>query len=452
MNALIRVSSEISNGQIILNVDCDMYSNSSCSVRDALCFFMDEEKGHQIAFVQFPQNFLNVTKNDIYSSSLRAISEVEFHGLDGYGGPLYVGTGCFHRRETLCGRKFSNDSRIEWRRDNDNTNEESANELEERLKGLASCGFEQNTLWGNEMGLKYGCPVEDVITGLSIQCLGWKSVYYNPERKGFVGIAPTTLEQTLVQHKRWSEGDLQILLSKYSPASYGFGRISPALIMAYSTYCLWALNSLPTLFYSFLPSLYLLRGISLFPKVSSPWFLPFAYVIIAKYAYSLVEFLWSGGTALGWWNDQRIWLYKRTTSYLFALTDTITGLLGFSETNFIVTSKVSDPDVARRYDQEIMEFRSPFPMFIILATLAVLNLICFVWAAATAVISGGGVGEVCETMALQILLCGALVVVNWPLYMALFFRKDNGRLPASVKAKSLYFAFLVCICSFFVLV
>jgi hypothetical protein len=72
----IRVSSEISNGPIILNVDCDMYSNNSQSVRDALCFFMDEEKSHDVAFVQFPQNLKNVTRNELYDAALRVISEV----------------------------------------------------------------------------------------------------------------------------------------------------------------------------------------------------------------------------------------------------------------------------------------------------------------------------------------------------------------------------------------
>lgn len=72
----LRVSSNISNGKIILNVDCDMYSNNSESVRDALCFLMDEEKGHEIAFVQSPQNFENVTKNDLYGSALLTICEV----------------------------------------------------------------------------------------------------------------------------------------------------------------------------------------------------------------------------------------------------------------------------------------------------------------------------------------------------------------------------------------
>ena len=72
----IRVSSKISNGKIILNVDCDMASNSSESVRDALCFFMDEEKGHEIAYVQFPQKFVGVTKNDLYGNCMIEIMQV----------------------------------------------------------------------------------------------------------------------------------------------------------------------------------------------------------------------------------------------------------------------------------------------------------------------------------------------------------------------------------------
>ena len=59
------VSSRISNGPIIMNVDCDMYSNDSNSIKDALCFFMDEEKGHEIGYIQYPQSMKNVTKNDL---------------------------------------------------------------------------------------------------------------------------------------------------------------------------------------------------------------------------------------------------------------------------------------------------------------------------------------------------------------------------------------------------
>jgi len=72
----IRVSSVISNSPIIMNVDCDMYSNNSDSIRDAMCFFLDEEMGHKIAFVQYPQNYNNMTKNNIYGNSLNVINEV----------------------------------------------------------------------------------------------------------------------------------------------------------------------------------------------------------------------------------------------------------------------------------------------------------------------------------------------------------------------------------------
>ena len=118
-----------------------------------------------------------------------------------------------------------------------------------------------------QIGLKYDCAVEDVITGLLIQCRGWKSVFINLQRKAFLGVAPTTLAESLVQYKRWSEGNFQIVLSKYCPFILGRGKIKLGLQMGYCIYGLWAPNSLPTLYYLVIPSLCLLKGISLFPKV-----------------------------------------------------------------------------------------------------------------------------------------------------------------------------------------
>ncbi|KAJ9183063.1 hypothetical protein P3X46_006977 [Hevea brasiliensis] len=442
MNALIRVSSNISNGQIILNLDCDMYSNNSLCIWDALCFFMDKENGHDIAFVQFPQGFENMTKNDIYGSSFIVISNVEFHGVDGFGGPLYIGSGCFHRRDVLCGRKFTKDFKFQWKKDDDNKIQKTMQELEEETKPLASCTYEQNTEWGNEIGLKYGCLVEDVITGLLTQCKGWKSVYLNPERKAFLGVAPITLSQTLVQQKRWSEGHLQILLSKYSPAWYAHAKISLGLQLGYICYNIWSVNCLATLYYSIIPSLYLLKGISLYPQVSDPWFWSFAYVISAKYIYCLVEFLCSGGTILGWWNEQRIWLYKRTTSYLFALIDTILKTLKFTNVTFSITAKVADEDVSQRYEKEIMDFGASSPMFTILATLAMLNLFCFAGVVKKVIMDENF--RLYEEMFLQLLLCGALVLINLPLYQGLFLRKDKGKVPSSITIKSFLLALLAC--------
>ncbi|XP_058762560.1 cellulose synthase-like protein E1 [Vicia villosa] len=435
MNSLIRVSSIISNGRVILNVDCDMYSNNSESIRDALCFFMDEKKGHEITYVQFPQTFENVTKNDLYASALLAWSNVEYRGADGCGGPMYIGTGCFHMRETLCGMKFYDEYRHKWKSEDDLFKETNLQEIEEKSKDLASCSYEENTQWGKEMGLKYGSLVEDVTTGLSIQINGWKSVYYIPARKAFLGLAPTSLLQVLIQHKRWSEGDLQILLSKYSPVWYAFGKISFGLQMGYCVYCLWAPNCLAILYYYIIPSLYLLKGIPLFPEVSSLWFIPFAYVIIGETTYSLFEFLLCGGTFKGWWNDLRIWLYKRTTSYLYAFSDTILKLFGFSNSVFIITSKVSEEEVAKRHDNEIMEFGTSSPMFTILATLALFNLFCFLNVLKNAVLRGGGF-EAHKKIGLQVILCGFLVLINVPLYQGIFLRKDSGKLPNSLGMKS----------------
>lgn len=182
----------------------------------------------------------------------------------------------------------------------------------------------------------------------------------------------------------------------------------------------------------------------LWNQISSPWIIPFAYVIVSKYTYSLAEFLWSGGTVLGWWNEQRIWLYKRASSYLFAFIDNVLKSLGFSDSGFIITAKVAEEDVSQRYENEIMEFgTSSTPMLTILATLALLNLACFVGVVKQVVM---GIAKVYETMFLQILLCGVLVLINWPLYQGLFLRKDKGRMPSSLAVKSVAFALISCVC------
>ncbi|KAK8651993.1 hypothetical protein V6N13_141564 [Hibiscus sabdariffa] len=378
-------------------VNCDMYSNDSDSINDSLCVFMDHENGHEIAFVQYPQAFHNLTKNDLYGNSCRVFRK----DLTQTEGRAISEPDAFTDERRFAGRNMT-----------------------------------------KPMGLKYGCPVEDIITGLSIQCRGWKSIFLDPERESFLGIAPTTLSAMLVQHKRWAEGHFQIFLSRYCTLLYGHNRIPLQLQLCYCIGNLWAANCLPTLYYVLVPCLCLLRDIPLFPKISSPWVLPFAYVSIAHRAYSLGEFLWCGCTFQAWCNEQRMWLFKRTTSYFFAAFDTVLKLLGYSKSAFVITPKVADRDVSSRYEQELMEFDDSSPMFDVLASLAMLNMFGIL-GVIKKLASGADHSELPDRLGLQILLCLLLVALNWPVYKAMFYRKDKGRMPASVTYKSIIYALLV---------
>ncbi|XP_070674736.1 cellulose synthase-like protein E1 [Malus domestica] len=144
---------------------------------------------------------------------------------------------------------------------------------------------------------------------------------------------------------------------------------------------------------------------------SQAWFIPFVYVIIGKYTWSFVEFLWCGGTTLA----------------------------------FVITAKVADEDVSQRHKKEIMEFGDSSPMLTPLPTLALLNLYCFAGFLKEA-INGKGIAQVYDSLTLQILMYGALILINLPLYQALYLRKDKGKIPATVAFKSMSFAVVACTC------
>ena len=65
----IRVSAVLSNAPYILNLDCDHYVNNSKALREAMCFMMDPLLGKRVCYVQFPQRFDGIDKNDRYANN-----------------------------------------------------------------------------------------------------------------------------------------------------------------------------------------------------------------------------------------------------------------------------------------------------------------------------------------------------------------------------------------------
>ncbi|PVH37443.1 hypothetical protein PAHAL_5G004100 [Panicum hallii] len=105
LNALLRVSSLVSHAPYVLVLDCDMSCNTRASALEAMCFHLDRSPPapDNLAFVQFPQMFHNLSRNDIYTNDLRYVFGTRWIGLDGLRGPLLSGTGFYVRRDALYG-------------------------------------------------------------------------------------------------------------------------------------------------------------------------------------------------------------------------------------------------------------------------------------------------------------------------------------------------------------
>ena len=64
----VRVSAVLTNGPFLLNLDCDHYINNSKALREAMCFLMDPNLGKYVCYVQFPQRFDGIDRNDRYAN------------------------------------------------------------------------------------------------------------------------------------------------------------------------------------------------------------------------------------------------------------------------------------------------------------------------------------------------------------------------------------------------
>ncbi|XP_025619735.1 cellulose synthase-like protein G2 isoform X1 [Arachis hypogaea] len=442
LNALYRISAVMSNSPYILVLDCDMFCSEPDSVRQALCFHLDPKLSPSLAYVQFPQKFHNISKNDIYDSQHRSAYKVLWQGMDGLKGPVLSGTGFYMKREALYGNYTIKGTELEpqqqfgasnkliksLKQQNftpDLMNDGKALPDEETLL-LASCNYETNTKWGQEIGFLYGTVCEDVHTGFMLNCNGWNSVFCDPSKPQFLGNSTTNLNELLIQGTRWGSGLLDIGSSRFCPLIYGPLRMSllQSLCVAELTY--FPLYCLPLWCFAIVPQLCLLYGFSLCPKVSDPFFFIFLFIFLSSLTKHLVEVLTTGGTFRKWIIEQRIWMMKSVTCHFYGLLDATLKKLGLREGSFMPTNKVEDHEQTMLYQMDKYDFRTSKMFLVPMVAIIIFNMSCFF----------GGIYRVASvgnwnSMFMQLLLPCYVIVVNYPIIEGLI-RKDKGSISTSV--------------------
>ncbi|XP_008781464.2 cellulose synthase-like protein H1 [Phoenix dactylifera] len=371
MNVLARVSGVMTNAPFMLNVDCDMFANNPEVILHGMCLLLGFDNEVSSGFVQAPQQFYGALKDDPFGNQLVVLQELIGGGIGGLQGPFYGGTGCFHRRKIICSpprpagvSKHDELSYKELQRIYGDSREliESASQITsgkiresscvddlsssvEAAKRVASCTYEFNTCWGNKIGWAYGSMTEDVLTGLRIHSMGWKSVYLILDPPAFLGSAPTGGPASLTQYKRWSTGLLEILLSRRSPILATFAkRLEFRMNLAYLLITVWALRSIGELCYALLPAYCLITNTSFMPKASEPVFvIPLALFLICN-MHSLMEYVQCGLSVRAYWNNQRMNRIFAMTAWLLGLLAVLLKTLGLSETVFEVTRKDQQSD------------------------------------------------------------------------------------------------------------
>ncbi|ONM10558.1 Cellulose synthase-5 [Zea mays] len=422
MNALVRVSAVLTNGQYMLNLDCDHYINNSKALREAMCFLMDPNLGRNVCYVQFPQRFDGIDRNDRYANRNTVFFDINLRGLDGIQGPVYVGTGCVFNRtalygyeppvkkkkpgffSSLCGgRKKTSKSKKSSEKKKSHRHADSSvpvfnlEDIEEGIEGsqfddekslimsqmslekrfgqssvfvastlmeyggvpqsatpesllkeaihVISCGYEDKTDWGTEIGWIYGSVTEDILTGFKMHARGWRSIYCMPKRPAFKGSAPINLSDRLNQVLRWALGSIEILFSRHCPIWYGYGgRLKFLERFAYINTTIYPLTSIPLLLYCILPAVCLLTGKFIIPKISnleSVWFIS---LFISIFATGILEMRWSGVGIDEWWRNEQFWVIGGISAHLFAVFQGLLKVLAGIDTSFTVTSKATDEE------------------------------------------------------------------------------------------------------------
>ncbi|XP_057806916.1 cellulose synthase A catalytic subunit 5 [UDP-forming]-like [Salvia miltiorrhiza] len=208
---------------------------------------------------------------------------------------------------------------------------------------VISCGYEDKTEWGKEVGWIYGSVTEDILTGFKMHCRGWRSVYCTPKRPAFKGSAPINLSDRLHQVLRWALGSVEIFLSKHCPIWYGYGGgLNWLERLSYINSVVYPWTSIPLIVYCTLPAICLLTGKFIVPEISNYASIVFMALFVSIALTGILEMQWGRVGIDDWWRNEQFWVIGGASSHLFALVQGLLKVLGGVNTNFTVTSKGGD--------------------------------------------------------------------------------------------------------------
>nr|AGE09572.1 cellulose synthase-like protein [Eucalyptus cladocalyx] len=209
---------------------------------------------------------------------------------------------------------------------------------------VISCGYEEKTAWGKEIGWIYGSVTEDILTGFKMHCRGWRSIYCMPLRPAFKGSAPINLSDRLHQVLRWALGSVEIFLSRHCPLWYGFGggRLKWLQRLAYINTIVYPFTSLPLVAYCSIPAICLLTGKFIIPTLSNLASVLFLGLFLSIIVTSVLELRWSGVSIEELWRNEQFWVIGGVSAHLFAVFQGFLKMLAGLDTNFTVTAKAAD--------------------------------------------------------------------------------------------------------------
>ncbi|MED6220230.1 putative cellulose synthase A catalytic subunit 3 [UDP-forming] [Stylosanthes scabra] len=252
---------------------------------------------------------------------------------------------------------------------------------------VISCGYEEKTQWGKEVGWIYGSVREDILTGFKMHCHGWKSIYCIPERTAFRVFAPRNLANYMQQAFQCALGSTEIFMSKHCPLWHGYGGGMKWLErISYVNSMLYPFTSIPLLVYCTLPAVCLLTDKFIIPQLSSIAGMWFLSLFICIFTTAVLEMRWSGVTIHEWWRNQQFWLIGGISAHLFALFLGLFKLLvGVNTTNMVLTTTTKGDDNNNHSELFALKWTT---FLIVPTTLLILNIVAIVAGVSDAINNG----------------------------------------------------------------